>query len=191
VLTAAHLPPPYVLVGHSYGGLLARLYARAHPDQVGGLVLVDSMGRDQTRRTLAVWPRSVAPAARRRLRHGVVDGVDLGAGERLAARIRTLGDMPLAVVTAGRHDAEWGDLPRRLGGALDRLWTGLQDELAALSSDHVHVVALRSDHFVQGADGQPGVVVRAVRAVVTAARDHASLPPCPALFHGAGVRCRP
>ena len=34
---------PYVLVSHSYGGLIAALYARTHPDQVGGLVMVDTV----------------------------------------------------------------------------------------------------------------------------------------------------
>jgi pimeloyl-ACP methyl ester carboxylesterase len=34
--------PPYVLVGHSYGGMLALMYAGQHPDDVAGLVLADS-----------------------------------------------------------------------------------------------------------------------------------------------------
>ncbi len=34
--------PPYILVGHSYGGLLARLYVDAYPDEVAGAVLIDS-----------------------------------------------------------------------------------------------------------------------------------------------------
>src|SRR5919202_1943381 len=54
-LDCAGIAPPYVLVGHSYGGLLVRLFARAHPDQTAGVGLVDEMGRDQTRRQLALW----------------------------------------------------------------------------------------------------------------------------------------
>ena len=34
---------PYVLVGHSYGGLVVRLYASTYPDDVSGLVLVDAL----------------------------------------------------------------------------------------------------------------------------------------------------
>jgi pimeloyl-ACP methyl ester carboxylesterase len=37
-----HLPGPYVLVAHSFGGPLIRLYAQAHPEQVAGMVLVDT-----------------------------------------------------------------------------------------------------------------------------------------------------
>lgn len=37
------LKPPYILVGHSLGGLYRQLFARRHPDEVGGLVLVDAV----------------------------------------------------------------------------------------------------------------------------------------------------
>jgi pimeloyl-ACP methyl ester carboxylesterase len=39
--------PPYVLVGHSLGGMLMRLYTHEHPDQVVGMVLVDSSHEEQ------------------------------------------------------------------------------------------------------------------------------------------------
>ena len=89
LLDRARIKPPYVLVGHSYGGLLARLFARAHPDQVAGVVFVDAMGRDATRRQLAIWPKSEAPAQRREWAKPVQDhGVDLERGEALASRMR-------------------------------------------------------------------------------------------------------
>jgi pimeloyl-ACP methyl ester carboxylesterase len=40
-LHAAHVAPPYILVGHSFGGPLNRVFAGMYPDEVGGLVLVD------------------------------------------------------------------------------------------------------------------------------------------------------
>lgn len=42
LLRGRGLGPPYVLVGHSAGGLYMQLYARLHPEEVVGLVLVDS-----------------------------------------------------------------------------------------------------------------------------------------------------
>ncbi len=46
-LHALGLRPPYVLVGHSLGGLYMQLYARRHPDEVAALVLVDSTHPEQ------------------------------------------------------------------------------------------------------------------------------------------------
>src|SRR5262249_53706418 len=46
LLTAAAIPGPYVLVGHSAGGLVVRLYASEYPDDVVGMVLLDSTHED-------------------------------------------------------------------------------------------------------------------------------------------------
>lgn len=46
LLTAASIEPPYVLVGHSYGGMSVRLYADLHPDDVAGMVLIDPSEED-------------------------------------------------------------------------------------------------------------------------------------------------
>src|SRR5262249_49993303 len=43
LLSASREPGPYVLVGHSYGGLIAKLYARTYPMDAAGLVLVDAL----------------------------------------------------------------------------------------------------------------------------------------------------
>src|SRR3954449_4805098 len=42
LLNRAHVPGPYVLAGHSFGGLYVRTYAAKYPNDVAGLVLVDS-----------------------------------------------------------------------------------------------------------------------------------------------------
>lgn len=50
LLTVAAIPPPYVVVGHSTGGIIARQFAARHPKGLAGLVLVDSSHEDQNYR---------------------------------------------------------------------------------------------------------------------------------------------
>jgi pimeloyl-ACP methyl ester carboxylesterase len=47
LLQAAEIPGPYIYVGHSYGGLNARLYAGKYPWELGGVVLVDAIHEDE------------------------------------------------------------------------------------------------------------------------------------------------
>jgi pimeloyl-ACP methyl ester carboxylesterase len=51
LLAAAEVEGPFVLVGHSLGGMLMRVYADAHPEEVVGMVLVDSTHEEQYLRT--------------------------------------------------------------------------------------------------------------------------------------------
>jgi len=191
LLERDRLPGPYVLVGHSYGGLLARLLAAAHPQQTGGVVLVDALGRNAWRRELAAWPRGFAPQQRRTFAERIDSGIDLDASAALDRRIRSWGDTPLVVITAAQERAQYNsigvDPPPALYRRGLRLWRTMQSELASLSRDRMHLLALRSDHVVQA--DQPRVVIEAVRAVVAAVRDHAPLPMCDRVFNTPGVRC--
>ncbi len=47
LLSTAAVPAPYILVGHSMGGLYVRAFARKFPDSVAGIVLVDATHEDQ------------------------------------------------------------------------------------------------------------------------------------------------
>jgi len=57
-LRSKGLNPPYVLVGHSLGGLYMQLFARRYPEEVTGLVLIDSTHPNQFKGKGAVdnWP---------------------------------------------------------------------------------------------------------------------------------------
>jgi pimeloyl-ACP methyl ester carboxylesterase len=188
LLRAARVRPPYVLVGHSYGGMLVHLYASDYPRDVAGVVLVESAHPNQQARFRAALPVSL-----RRVRAQVApgnfpnpEGVDWVRSSNQARRAGPLGDTPLVVVTAGQSDgAPSADIARRLGHA----WLAMQNDLARLSTDSVHVVATQSPHFVQSNLGQPQLVIRIIRVVLHAVRTHTRLPRCGEVFRGPAARC--
>jgi pimeloyl-ACP methyl ester carboxylesterase len=199
LLAAANVKGPYVLVGHSYGGMLVRVYADAYPRDVVGVVLLDSSHPDQANRSLAALPprrpgeaqelRDLRTAFRSLLHGPNPEGVDWKMSTDEARAAGPLGDKPLLVVTAGEE--EWTG-PTPLPGIdrrLKRTWIAMQDELARQSTDSVHVIANYSPHFVMSNLGQPDLVIRAVRAVVTAAQSHARLPRCRDLFAAPAATC--
>lgn len=118
-------------------------------------------------------------------------GMVLVDAEALDARLGGLGDTPLVIITSGRPIDSGPPVPATVQRLVEKRRATMQDELAGLSSDHLHVIALRSGHVVQRSlNGQPDVVIAAVLAVLNAARTRTPLPPCPTLFHRPGVQCR-
>ncbi len=59
-LKAVDAKPPYVLCAHSFAGLFARLYIRDHPDEVKGVVLIDTTHEDQYKRQALVLKPATA-----------------------------------------------------------------------------------------------------------------------------------
>jgi pimeloyl-ACP methyl ester carboxylesterase len=181
LLRNADIAKPYVLVGHSWGGALARLYAGTH-DDVQAVVLVDASSPGQEAAIRAALPprKSGEPELLGELRDPHV-GVALENPEYLAwekslnevGEVKSLGDRPLIVVTAGATFAGFED-------DVFPVWMGLQRRLASLSSRSVHVLAPTSGHFVQ--QDAPDVVLAAVRAAVDAVRNDGRLASCAAIF---------
>jgi pimeloyl-ACP methyl ester carboxylesterase len=169
LLARAHIPGPYVVVGHSWGGLLARLFAAAAPAKTAGVVLVDA----------TTFPNLTPATARRLPRKTNREGIDIAAAVAESDAVKSLGSVPLVVLGSNKPP---------LDGAL----LHAQDEEAALSTDHVDAIARQSTHYIQkpAPAGQPQVVVDAVSAVVEALRHHRRLPSCPQLFPPAAVTCR-
>jgi pimeloyl-ACP methyl ester carboxylesterase len=180
LLTAASVPGPYVFAGHSFGGLVARLYAATYPDEVVGLVLVDAAHEDYYAAVRDVLTPEQRAEMARLDEQGPPELADYQDRERLdtdasaeqmreAAAISPLRPMPLVVLTHGRP---W-DWPQGFpAAALEAVWTPLQESLAALTPDGRLVVADQSGHFIPG--DQPDLVISAIEQVVEAVRDPAA-----------------
>jgi pimeloyl-ACP methyl ester carboxylesterase len=114
MVIAAKIPPPYVLVPSSIGGLEAELFARRHPDQVVGMVMLDAASSDGLAR-LTASIGSVSQAALTNLAcalklielHPVFCSLLRGADQTLrdmAAAPPLRADLPLIVLSAESTD---------------------------------------------------------------------------------------
>jgi pimeloyl-ACP methyl ester carboxylesterase len=164
LLHSAHVAGPYVLVGHSLGGLLTRLYAHRHPAEVAGVVLVDATPVDWFPTVQRLLPAEFLGP----LEHNP-EGFDLrhGLASLTALDTRgTLGDRPLAAMWAPNQPP--AGLPAAITQELGRRWEAEQARLGRLSAaSHLQRVAA-GGHYLQR--DQPQLVLDAINQTVRAAQ---------------------
>lgn len=166
-LAAAGVEAPYVVLGWSYGGLVAQDFAVEHPDELVGLVLEDPSVREQfTRGPLVDSSIDWAEGGRKIDRKAVVRQLSL----------IDFDDLPVAVLSQDSK-APW-----------IAPWYRTHDALARASTDGVHAIGIGSGHAMH--EDVPGFVARAVQAVWSAAAAGTPLPSCRVVFATAGGRCR-
>ena len=180
LLGAAGLPAPYVLVGASFGGLDAQLYARRYPSDTAGVVLVDAIAPEWDRKLEARLPPALV-AERRAIPNGEdLTNEDIRASELGLLDAPPFPTVPLVVLRHG-HPFEMGpDWPT---AEVESLWTSLQEGLAAMSPQSALLLAADSGHRIH--QDQPDLVADAIHAVVDPARWPPVVPDRPAFGAGA------
>ena len=202
LLSRARVDGPYVLVGHSSGGVYVQVYAARYPEQVAGMVLLDSQPPD----ALANLPGY----------EGVYDGFRKAAG--LAPALARLGVMRLvyslvptglppeaqaeerAFWSTASHNRSFRDEVVGLKAALAEAqaleslgdkplivvtaaedaevgWLPLQDKMANLSTNSIHRVVQDVTHSSLTEDkGGSAISIQAILDVVAAVRSGVPLP---------------
>ena len=147
-LAALEVPRPYVLVGHSLGGLIVNLFARLYPEEVAAVVMLEATTPDDVR--LLPGYESGTQRWLKRLARRLAPPHPFDETEQLETTLAELDaappfpPLPLLVVTGGRPALKWAT-PRALLEARARH----QRELTALSPLGRQIMAMESGHFPQ------------------------------------------
>lgn len=147
-------PLPVVLVGASFGGAIMQLYARTYPQEICGLVLLDSMHWDQVARFTAysqAWGDELVAEIAKHLH-----GIDWTTTATQLRDAPPLTQIPLIVVSRGKATPT------------AQVWSELQKELASQTPTGQQIIAAESGHGIHF--DQPELVIDVIQTIVAQVR---------------------
>lgn len=179
LLTKAGVPGPYLLVGHSYGGLHIRMFANQFPDKVLGMVLVDTAHPDQDEKWLAALPAPTPnePESIRRAREFLAgradpasnpEQIDSKASEAQVRTARDFGGKPLVILS---HSAKFRldpSLPEEVSQKLEEVCKQLQADLKRISSNSTLRQSVSGGHYLHTEDSN--LVIQGIRQALDAVK---------------------
>ena len=142
-LEATGQSPPYILVGHSLGGLSVNMYARLYPEEVAGVVFLDASHPDQfeyfrVHQTLLynILITSTTKGSRK-YEHDIV--VNTQSDFQNAPPFP---NVPIVVLTAGKKSSPLESDQMR------KKWLAFQKDIASLSENSKHIIVEGSGHYI-------------------------------------------
>jgi len=144
--------PPYLLVGHSFGGINVRLFASTYPELVAGVILIDSCHEDQNNKMVPLFSKEVQDDYFK----GFEFECSLIEFEESLEQVRnekSLGNVPLYVITGGTQ-------PIHTTGSW-AYWMEFQKDLIYLSTNSKHFIVEDAGHAIH--KDRPDHVVQLIR----------------------------
>lgn len=165
-LKNAGLAPPFVLVGHSAGGLYIRVFANMYPDEVAGMVFVDPTPEDFFERLRAIQ----SPEERKKFEEEEQDYVAKASEGRRDEWASLDVDLEQARASAPLPSAPvilltgMADEPYK-SPAAKQLWLSLHNEWLRTIPNAKHIITNKSGHYIQ--IDEPELVTDAIRQVIS------------------------
>ncbi len=157
-LQKSGIKPPYVMVGHSFGGIYVRVFADMYPNEVAGLVLIDPSQESFNDWLIKNQPDRIKAS----------EGNIANAGEGVKAEYASVDTsysqarvaklpkgIPVTLLTATKDES--------MPAEARKLWIEKHKEWLATVPGSKHVVVEKASHFIQAQ--QPAVVIEAIKQV--------------------------
>jgi pimeloyl-ACP methyl ester carboxylesterase len=204
LLQRGQVPGPYVLAGHSFGGLYVLTFAARYPDEVAGMVLIDSTApgsgepgmaspgdrtsSDVTDRFSALASSSARLGLGRVFAKLAAGGLPPRSSDEVSAKMATASSLRSTIDEYAQASAsvrqaaaltDFADKPLVVltaGSGHDAAWTAAQNQLATLSTDSAHrVVAGATHEALIGEQQDAAATTQAVLDVAASVRSGAPL----------------
>ena len=157
-LQKAGIKPPYVLVGHSYGGPLVRVFASMYPGEVAGLVLIDPSQEE-----FEDWTKTHPLPKMKEIEDQIAKGPQ-GLRDEYAGVKVTYEQARAAKVPAGIPVILLSAMTTDLPAEAKKMWKDKHEEWVAKVPGAKLIAAEKSGHFIQAQE--PQLVVDTIRQVI-------------------------
>ncbi|MCM3390724.1 alpha/beta hydrolase [Ureibacillus chungkukjangi] len=155
LLIDAKIQPPYILVGHSFGGVNMRMFATEYQNEVCGLVLIDSTPEDYKERFLPTMSKEFQVAYNKQFVYeGNYD--EFMESLKQLKETKLLLNVPLIVLTAGKK--------AHYSKESQQLWNEMQRDMLEISTAGELVIAEKSAHYIQ--NDEPELIVSAIKKLI-------------------------
>ena len=163
LLNKASIKPPFILIGHSFGGLVLRLFASFYPNLITGMILVDAAPEYKEIAFEKVLPNHLLNSNREYYRNPMLNSekIDKIKSYKQIQDHKCVFEFPLTVITRGLPDNYDKNLPNQ---EILEVEQKLQFEFMKLSNDSKSIIAQQSRHYIQ--NDEPDLIVDSITEMI-------------------------